>query len=239
MKRLILIFMIFGSFLENAYAQSLFKYERIDFFKSAEPQEKIGQVSPKETANAITSDWAEPIISPSGSVTIYVPPQEVRDFLEKPDPANAKAYLEWNINRIKKIIQAQTLLAKEAKKLGIGEDLNLAASSSSATGLIDTANLKGNHLFYFMLKGCPACHEETKIIEDIYLNHPEIKIEAFADGFSDKELEDFIFPTRQDNGMSQYLKISSYPAILAFNKRKEKYFISGYVDKGRMLGLFE
>ena len=75
--------------------------------------------------------------------------------------------------------------------------------------------------------------------EDIYLTHPDIKIEAFASGFSDKELGEFIFPVRQDNGVSQHFKINSYPTILIFNKKKEKYFISGYVDKDKILGLLK
>ena len=241
MKKAIIIFMILGSFLESAHAQSIFEYDRVDFFNSIEAQEKIIQVSPKEKPDTVESEWAEPIISPSGNVSIYVPPKEVRDFLDKPDPENAKAYLEWNIKRIKKFITAQQLLEKEAKRLGLDKDSkNLASPASLPDGvsLVNNARLQGNHLFYFMLKGCPACKEESKIVEDMYLMHPEIKVEAFADGFSEAELKDFIFPVRQDNGVSQYLKINAYPTILVFNEKKERYLISGYVDKDRILGLF-
>jgi len=236
--------MIFGFFLEIAHAQSLFEYERIDFFNnSIETQKKIGQVPLKESPNTVVDEWAESVISPSGKVTIYVPPKEVKDFLETPDPENAKAYLEWNLNRIKKIIQAQKLLAQEAKKIGLAEeDKNLASAGSSSSGragLIDNAILQGNHLFYFMLKGCSSCQRETKAIEDMYLNHPEIKIEAFASGFSDRELKEFNFPVRQDNGINRLFKINSYPAILVFNKNRQKYSLSGYVDKERILRLFE
>ena len=241
MKWPILIFMALGLLVSAAYAQSLFEYDRVDFFKGVDTQEKVKEIVSKEDPETIVSEWAEPIISPSGKVTIYVPPKEVKDFLEKPDPENAKAYLEWNLKRIKKFILAQELLAKEAKDLHLMEDdkpLSLDGFSSSDGTLITDAGLKGDTLFYFVLKGCPACQEETKIIEDIYLTHPGIKIEAFASGFSDKELQEFIFPIRQDNGVSQYFKINSYPTILVFNKKKEKYFISGYVDKNKILGLF-
>ena len=233
------MFMIFGSLLSVADAEGLFEYDRVDFFNSLYPQEKASQIVPQEKPETITDEWAEPIISPSGKVSIYVPPKEVKDFLDKPDPENAKAYLGWNLKRIKKLILAQELLAKEAKKIGFTEDAMADSSSFSNNSFIDNARLKGNSLFYLTLKGCPVCQRETKIIEDIYLNHPEIKIEAFASGFSDRELKNFTFPVRQDNGMSQILKINSYPAILAFNKKKEKYFISGYVDKERILRLFE
>ena len=239
MRCLIIMFMIFGSLLSVAGAEGLFEYGRVDFFNSLDPQEKASQIAPQEKPEIIVDEWAEPIISPSGKVSIYVPPKEVKDFLDKPDPGNAKAYLEWNLKRIKKLILAQELLAKEVKKIGFTEDAMANSSSFGSNSLIDNARLKGNSLFYFTLKGCPACKREAKVIEDIYLNHPEIKIEAFASGFSDKELEDFIFPVRQDNGMSQLFKVNSYPAILIFNKKKEKYFLSGYVDEERILRLFE
>jgi len=239
MRCLIIMFMIFGSLLSVAGAEGLFEYGRVDFFNNLDPHEKASQIAPQEKPEIIVDEWAEPIISPSGKVSIYVPPKEVKDFLDKPDPGNAKAYLEWNLKRIKKLILAQELLAKEVKKIGFAEDAMANSSSFGSNSLIDNARLKGNSLFYFMLKGCPACQREARVIENIYLNHPEIKIEAFASGFSDKELEDFIFPVRQDNGMSQLFKVNSYPAILVFNKKKEKYFLSGYVDEERILRLFE
>ena len=188
MKWPILIFMVSGLLVSAAYAQSLFEYDRVDFFKSVDIQEKAKETVSNEAPETIVSEWAEPIISPSGKVTIYVPPKEVKDFLEKPDPENAKVYLEWNLKRIKKFIVAQELLAKEAKDLHFMEDDKSDDFSSSNGTLITDARLKGDTLFYFMLKGCPACREETKIIEDIYLTHPGIKIETFVSGFSDKEL---------------------------------------------------
>ncbi len=240
MKCLILMFMIFVSIVSIADAEGLFDYDRVDFFNSFNSKEKTREVVPQEKPQTITDEWAEPIISPQGSVSIYVPPSQVKDFLDKPSPENAKAYLEWNQKRIKKFILAQEVLAKEVKEIGFTEDTKAFTDFASfgSNSLMDNARLKANTLFYFMLKGCPACQRETRVIEDIFMNHPEIKIEAFADGFSDGELEEFKFPVRQDNGMSQILKVNSYPAILVINKKKEKYFVSGYVDKDRILGLF-
>ena len=241
MRCLILTFMIFGSIVSIRDAEGLFEYDRVDFFNSLDSKEKTREVIPQEKPETITDEWAEPVISPSGKVSIYVPPKEVKDFLDKPDPENAKAYLEWNLKRIKKFILAQEVLAKEVKEIGFREDAKAFTDSASfgSNSLMDNARLKGNNLFYFMLKGCPECQREAKVIEDIFINHPEIKIEAFANGFSDRELEELKFPVRQDNGISQILKVNSYPAILVVNKKKEKYFLSGYVDKDRILGLFE
>ena len=237
MKCAIIIFMILGSFLEPADAQNMFEYNEVDFFNSIESQQKV-IVQSKEKREVIESEWAEPIVSPSGNVAIYVPPKEVRDFLDKPDPENAKAYLNWNMNRIRKFMTAQQLLEKEAKGMGLDKDSKVASLPDGAN-LVNNPDDRRNHLFYFMLKGCPACKEETSILEEIHLKHPEIDIEAFASGFSDDELKGFVLPVTQDNGMSQKLRINSYPTILVFNGKKERYLISGYVGKDKILELFQ
>src|SRR3989338_11336354 len=118
MKCPIIMIMTFLSHRAVANAQGIFQYDRIDFFNEAEVGKKASRAEAEEQPKTIVDEWAEPVISPSGKVSIYVPPQEVRDFLEKPGPENAKAYLEWNSRRIKKFILAQELLTKEAKKLG-------------------------------------------------------------------------------------------------------------------------
>jgi len=218
--------MIFLSHLAIAYAQNIFQYERIDFFGRKEAQEESLPAETNQSPEIITDEWAEPVISPSGRVSIYVPPKEVRDFLEQPNPENARAYLTWNLKRIKKFILAQELLRKEAKELEVVKE-----PSQDRVG--------AGYLFYFMSKGCPACEKESRVIEDIYLNHPEIRIEVFAKGFSDRELENFRFPVRQDNGISSLFKVNSYPSIAVFNKKKQKYFLSGFVDKERLLKLLE
>ncbi len=241
MKRIILMFMIFLAHLAIADAQSIFQYERVDFFGRIEVKENLGSVETKQSPEIITDEWAEPIITPSGRVSVYVPPQEVRDFLEKPDSENAKAYLAWNLKRIKKFILAQGLLAKEAKELeGMKETKSLPEHNSlfSLKSFNSQATFGVNYLFYFMLKGCPVCEKEARVIEDISLHHPEIRIEAFAKGFSDTELDEFKFPARQDNGMSSLFKVNSYPSIAVFNKNKQRYFLSGFMDKDRILGLF-
>lgn len=227
MRVFILMFIIFLSHLANASAESIFRYERIVFFQEIETRKEQVSAETNTSSEVIQEEWAEPVISPSGRVSIYVPPKEVRDFLDKPDPENAKAYLAWNIKRIKKFILAQELLRKEAKELKVMKGgKNLLEPDSG-------------YLFYFMLKGCPTCDKESRVIEDIYLNHPGIRVEVFAKGFSDQELENFRFSARQDNGMSSLFKVNSYPAIAVFNKNKQRYFLSGFIDKDRILKLLQ
>jgi len=241
MKRIIFMFVIFLSHLVIVNAENIFQYGRVDFFGGREAHEELAQSEIKQSLETITDEWAEPVISPSGKVSIHVPPQEVRDFLEKPDPENAKAYLAWNLKRIKKFALAQELLTKEAKELEVMKEANSLLEPNSLSSLKGSSNntkIGVSYLFYFMLKGCPTCEKESKIIDDLYLNHPEIRIEAFAKGFSDQELDVFRFPARQDNGMSNLFKVNSYPSIVVFNKKKQRYFLSGFMDKDRILGLF-
>jgi len=226
-----------------ASGQGLFRYDRIDFFKDPDSKKDTVSEQAQSSIESIESEWAEPVISASGKVSIYLPPKEVRDFLDTPDPENAKAYLEWNLNRIRKFITAQEMLAKEAKILDQprGRD-NLTDTDSQKTGsstsVAGAALPQGDYLFFFMLKGCPVCQKEARVVENIYLTHPEIKVQAFAVGYRDDELREYMFPAMQDKGMSRLFKVSSYPAIVLFNSKKEKYFISGYANKEKILKLF-
>ncbi len=242
MRLFILMFIIFLSHLANASAESIFQYKRIDFFQEIETQKEPAVAQTNTSSEVIQEEWAEPIISPSGKVTIYVPPKEVRDFLDKPDPENARAYLQWNLKRIKKFTLAQELLRKEAKEIEVMKETKGLLEPDSSAGFRNTnSNTKTevSYLFYFMLKGCPTCEKESRVIEGIYLNYPEVRIEAFAKGFSDRELENFSFSVRQDNGMSSLFKVESYPAIAVFNKKNKRYFLSGFVDKDRILKLLK
>lgn len=121
------------------------------------------------------------------------------------------------------------------------ETKGLLEPDSSAALRDSNGNTKTevSYLFYFMLKGCPTCEKESRVIEDIYLNYPEVRIEAFAKGFSDRELENFRFSARQDNGMSSLFKVDSYPAIAVFNKKNKRYFLSGFVEKEKILKLLK
>jgi hypothetical protein len=216
-----------------ACAEGLFEYEKIDFFRNIKIQYKSESLENKQSSEVIEDEWAEPIISSSGRISIYLPPKEVRSFLESPDSKSAKAYLEWNSRRIKKFLAAQEALRKETEEMKIMEEAKNQGSFSGDNKQRD------NYLFYFMRKGCSYCAKQTPIIENIYLTYPEIKIEVFAKGYSDQELSRFRFPVMQDNGMSRLLKLTSYPAIAIFNKKKERFLLTGFTEKDNILRLFE
>jgi thiol-disulfide isomerase/thioredoxin len=241
--RCLLILITLFVYTPFACSEGLFQYDRINFFKEPDARKDIVSKPRQENFESIESEWAEPVVSPSGEVTIYVPPKEARDFLDKPDPENAKAYLEWNLNRIRKFVTAQEMLAKEAETLNQPEKGNSAVDTdshqaNSPNSAAKDTLLQGDYLFFFMLKGCPACEKEARVIESIYLTHPEIRIQAFARGFGDDDLRKFMFPAIEDKGMSALFKIKSYPTIVVFNSKRQKYFLSGFADRERILELF-
>ena len=82
MRFLILVFIIFLTHLAVANAESVFQYDRIYFFGSVKLPEEPSQSETKYQPESIVDEWAEPVISPSDKISVYVPPQEVRDFKE-------------------------------------------------------------------------------------------------------------------------------------------------------------
>ena len=239
MRCVIFMFIIFLSYLAIADADGLFQYDRVDFFKEADKPQAVVVQKAKDNSQEVVDEWAEPITSPSGKVSIYVPPKEVRDFLDKPNPENAKGYLEWNLKRINKLTLAQRLLSEEAVKLGIIPNTRDLTTTNAAYDPGEDLKMKGNYLLYFMLKGCPVCVKESKAIADISLIHPEIKIWAFGKGFSDEELKKFTFGAWPDNGLSNRFNINTYPSIVVVNKADKKRILSGYVKEDKILSLFE
>ena len=123
MRCVILMLVILLSYLAIANAEGIFQYDRVDFFERQEFQRKTAVLQePDSHPETIEDEWAEPIVSPSGKVSIYLPPKKVRDFLDNPNPENAKGYLEWNLKRINKLTLSQRLLSEEARKLGYVQD---------------------------------------------------------------------------------------------------------------------
>lgn len=226
MRCLIFMFIIFLSHLAIASAQGLFQYDKVDFFKEIEAQKEPIQLKDKQAIEPVINEWAEPIIDPSGRVSVYLPPKEVRDFLENPTQENARAYIEWNSRRIKKFALASQILAKEALNLEI---LNNTGDFKA----------KGSYIIYFMLNACPPCKKQFKVIDDIRQSRPDIKIIGFAKGFSDEKIKTFKFPVKQDNGMAQAFNVTTYPSLLVINKNKQRYLLSGYAEKERILSLLQ
>ncbi len=68
----------------------------------------------KQTQKPI--DWREPITSADGRTVNYVPPQPVADLLDNPTPENARLYIAWQDEKMKRIHKAQEVLAEIQKE---------------------------------------------------------------------------------------------------------------------------
>lgn len=76
----------------------------------AAPPAERAPASPPET-----SLWVEP----TEDGRVYVPPRQVREFLEHPSPETAQAYLEWNTQRIRALQRATAVLEAQASRQGL------------------------------------------------------------------------------------------------------------------------
>lgn len=219
---------------------------KVDFFgkKQSKETKKIGPETenPQNTTLNNTNstsipkedDWMEPVIDGTGKITLHTPPKVVRDFVENPSEENAEVYLEWNTKRVEKLFKAQAALAAAIKKRD-------TALKNNRIGFLPVTpkipGIKEKHVVYFMLKGCSACKQQSVVIEQIHAEHPEVFIEAFGKGYTQEEIGELRFPAKPDMGISRLFGITTFPSMLVFNEKGEKYFIYGFKEKDEILKL--
>ncbi len=132
-------------------ARALFRAERINFWgetKTRPPSDRTEE-----------SIWAEPIRTPDGRVSVYVPPKPVLAFLEKPSREMGEKYLAWQEERMRKLKAAIEVLKKIQAERG-------AAAGRSPEG----------EVLYFKREGCPWCREEDKVLAQLTKDHPRVKV---------------------------------------------------------------
>jgi thiol-disulfide isomerase/thioredoxin len=87
--------------------------------RNAGPRE-VSEAPSAEAPRIEESIWAEPVRGPDGQLRVYLPPRPVRDFLEKPTPENARAYLAWNLTRMRRMDEAVSVMRDvAAQEFGI------------------------------------------------------------------------------------------------------------------------
>ncbi|MEW6409753.1 MAG: hypothetical protein AB1488_06530 [Nitrospirota bacterium] len=130
MNRKILITLILLLYPSSIFAEdrgvSFFDCKKIVFFSECKEETKKAPAPSSNMKSQISnlksqkeSLWIEPVISPDGSIRYYVPPKIVLDFLEDPTEENAKRYLEWNKEKLRKINAAQEVL----NQIAVQEDV--------------------------------------------------------------------------------------------------------------------
>ncbi len=84
--------------------------------------------------------WVEPVVGPDGRMQVYVPPREVREFLESPTRGNGERYLAWQRERIERLRKAAQVLAEIR------------------------SDVRGPMLLYFSKPGCPSCVAQDRVL---------------------------------------------------------------------------
>ncbi len=98
---------------------------------TAEPAPKAAPTAPSaKPPQAEESLWAEPVRGPDGQLRVYLPPKPVRDFLEKPTPESARAYLAWNQARMRQMDEAVNVMRDvAAQQFGIAAPGSVTVSA--------------------------------------------------------------------------------------------------------------
>ncbi len=105
--------------------------------RNAEPAREMSQAPSGEAPRIEESIWAEPVRGPDGQLRVYLPPRPVRDFLEKPTPENARAYLAWNLTRMRRMGEAVSVMRDvAAQEFGIAtkEPITVQATPPEPNG---------------------------------------------------------------------------------------------------------
>lgn len=117
-------------------------------------RQKIVTASDPSRADAATHEslFVEPIQLPDGRTILYTPPRPVLDFLESPTTQNAKKYVQWQRERMKRLREAVEKLAEVSK------------AAETADFRQDSTKFE---LVYFKQDGCPACARQDAVLGEL------------------------------------------------------------------------
>lgn len=113
----------------------------------------------KEKKTTTPSDplWSEPIFLPDGRNLSYTPPPIVLKLLQKPDKENARRYLVWQRERLKRLQGAADALQAVREE----EDTSWKVT-------------------YFRQDHCPLCPTQDAILKAVAQQHPGLTISAIT-----------------------------------------------------------
>ncbi len=93
----------------NLYAANPYKLGEVNFFYNNNEEQSL-------ESEDQSFDWRDPIISNDGKVSYYSPPTPMLTLLEFPSKKNARAYLNWQKQKVDKIIKAQEIIEEVLKE---------------------------------------------------------------------------------------------------------------------------
>ena len=213
----------------NSLAQTNnFGLNQIDFFKNEISENVTADELFNQTHNdndQIENLWVEPIIQQDGSTAQYTPPKEVKDFLEDPNEETGKVYLQWSMKRLDKLAKAENILRK------LTTDTGSLTYNRSPLYPYNTVKSDIRYIAFFLLKDCPYCEQQKTIIKDVLTNRPDIKVDVFVRGYTEKDIRQLPFGTKHDNDLSKSLGFSKFPTTLIVDDKGNRSLVGGVLSE--------
>ena len=110
-KRIGCLLILFLMMTSSLYAANPYKLGGVDYFNSKSPV----QSSPEEKEEE-DFDWRDPSVSDDGKTTYYIPPGPMLTLLKDPTLENAKVYVNWQKNKVERIMKAQEVIEQAIKE---------------------------------------------------------------------------------------------------------------------------
>jgi len=148
-----------------------FGKDYVDYWNSswaekAKNEKKLENETERDLTQA-QARWSEPAVSDDGTVQTFYPPKQVAELLDNPTEENARAYLQWQRERMRRIQEAQRILEKVKVSLEI-EKLGKQIKSSGVSVRLDL----------YVQEGCPHCETQKAIMADLLKRMPELAVRA-------------------------------------------------------------
>jgi hypothetical protein len=141
--------------------------------------------APGSLSPAAPSDWGQRVKQADGSFAVQELPRPLVQVLEDPSPENVRAYLEWKLDRTRKVLRAAEALKKFRDPGSLpGESALPPARGSEASRGSDAENPPTSGpkeagsrppftLLYFHRRGCVHCEEEDRVLQDWLAHKPD------------------------------------------------------------------
>jgi thiol-disulfide isomerase/thioredoxin len=203
-----------GKALNEGSGEGFFDRGPVDFWETKKKSVDRNQNQPasattnrSETRPEAAAKWTESVTSENGQVTRHTPSPIVIDLLEDPSEANARRYLQWQREKLQKILRAQEAVERVQAQL-VREQQNKSADLTKAENPPNGKDSPSQHpqeiqspkslppapskpvpqeslvdleqceLVFFYQPGCPHCMTQAKILNHVIAKHPKLEVAA-------------------------------------------------------------
>lgn len=192
-----------------------------------------------ETPPEAAEKWTESVTADNGQVTRHTPAPIVIDLLEDPSETNARRYLQWQREKLQKILKAQQVVERvqaqlvreqkdkssdraKAENPANGKDSlpqhsqeiqptkSLPPAPSNPQPQESLADLDRCELVFFFQPGCPHCTTQATILNQVIAKHPKLQVAAV----NTSERQELAMAFGVDATPTLILKTKSKPQML-------------------------